>query len=114
MQYITLGNMVTNDNVALIMVDYPARARLKILAKAEVIELIDDPSLYELLNLKNYKFKPERMMVFNIETYDWNCPQHITPRVTIKEMENAFEAQRNHIVKLEAEVKSLKLKLKDI
>lgn len=104
----------TNNNVALIMVDYPARARLKILAKAEVVELKEDPSLYELLNLEDYKFKAERMMVFNIEAYDWNCPQHITPRYTVEEIQEAFAGQQNQIAKLEAEVKSLKLKLSNV
>lgn len=113
MQYISVGNMATNNNVALIMVDYPSRARLKILAKAEVVELKDDPSLYELLDLKNYKFKPERMMVFHIEAYDWNCPQHITPRYTAEEIEEAFAGQREYIAKLQTEVKELKQKLKE-
>ena len=114
MQYITVGNMATYNNVALIMVDYPARARLKILAKAVIVELKDDPALYKLLDLEDYKFKPERMMVFHVEAYDWNCPQHITPRYTIEEIEAAFAGQRNHISKLEAEVKVLKNKLKMI
>jgi predicted pyridoxine 5'-phosphate oxidase superfamily flavin-nucleotide-binding protein len=113
MQYISVGNIATNNNVALIMVDYPARARLKILAKAEVVELKDDPVLYNLLDLNEYKFKPERMMVFNVEAYDWNCPQHITPRYTVEDVEDAFADQREHIRKLESEVKELKLKLQE-
>ena len=51
MQYISVGNIGTNNNVALIMVDYPSRARLKILARAEIVELNDDPSLFQLLDL---------------------------------------------------------------
>jgi uncharacterized protein len=111
MQYISVGNIATNNNVALIMVDYPARARLKILAKAEIIELKDNPELYDLLDLTEYKFKPERMMVLHVEAYDWNCPQHITPRYTVEDIETAFAGQRDHIAKLEAEVKTLKQKL---
>lgn len=110
MQYISVGNITTNNNVALIMVDYPSRTRLKILAKAEVVELKDDPALFDLLDLSEYKFKPERMIVLNIEAYDWNCPQHITPRYAIDDIEEAFAAQRDHIAKLEAEIKALKLK----
>jgi hypothetical protein len=53
------------------------------------------------------------MMVFHIEAYDWNCPQHITPRYTTEEIEEAFAGQREYIVKLQAEVKELKQKLKD-
>jgi predicted pyridoxine 5'-phosphate oxidase superfamily flavin-nucleotide-binding protein len=96
------------------MVDYPARARLKILAKAEIVALKDDPDLYALLDLEDYTFKPERMMVFHIEAYDWNCPQHITPRYTVAEIEAAFEGQRNYIDKLEAELSALKQTLKTI
>ena len=113
MQYISVGNIANNNNVSLIMVDYPARARLKILARAEIVELKDDPALYDLLDLSEYKFKPERMMVLNIEAYDWNCPQHITPRYTVQEVEAAFAGQRNQITKLQAEVKALKDKLKE-
>ncbi|MEO5891461.1 MAG: pyridoxamine 5'-phosphate oxidase family protein [Ferruginibacter sp.] len=112
MQYISVGNIATNSNAAIIMVDYPAKARLKILAKANVIELKDDPALYELLDLKDYKFRPERMMVFDIEAYDWNCPQHITPRYTLDDIEEAFTAQREQIATLQAEIKALKAKIK--
>lgn len=112
-QYISVGNMAANNNVALIMVDYPARARLKIFAKAEIVELKDNPNLFELLDLKEYRFRPERMMVFNIEAYDWNCPQHITPRYTVEEIEEAFKPKWNYVAKLETEIKALKAKLKD-
>lgn len=110
MQYISVGNIANNNNVALIMVDYPAKARLKILARAKIVELKDDPALFNLLNLSDYKFKPERMMILNIEAYDWNCPQHITPRYTLDDIEEALAGQRNYIAKLEAEIKELKQK----
>jgi len=113
MQYISVGNIATNKNVALIMVDYPAKARLKIYATVEIVELKDDPTLYDLLDLNEYKFRPERMMVFTIEAYDWNCPQHITPRYTVAEIENAFAPQQQHIAALEAAIKRLKQQLKN-
>jgi uncharacterized protein len=113
MQYISVGNLATNANVALIMVDYPARARLKIFAKAEIVDIQENPELLGQLDLDEYKFRPERMMVLHIEAFDWNCPQHITPRYTAEEIEDAFAPQRNYIKKLEAEIKELKLKLKE-
>ncbi len=113
MQYISIGNIATNNNVAIIMVDYPAKARLKIYAKAEIVELKDNAVLFEGLNLANYKFKPERMMVLHIEAYDWNCPQHITPRYTVEDIEEAFNSQRQHIANLQAEIATLKQKLKE-
>lgn len=97
MQYITVGNLATNPNVALILMDYPNRARLKILAKASIVELDEDPALFDKLDLHSAKLKPERMLVFNIEAYDWNCPQHIVPRYTLEEIEAAFEKQGDQI-----------------
>lgn len=111
MQYISVGNIATNNNVALIMVDYPSRTRLKILAKAEIVELKDNPSLSDALDSGEYKYRSERMMVLHVEAYDWNCPQHITPRYTVEDIEAAFVPQRAYITKLEAEVKELKQKL---
>ncbi|WP_034060847.1 pyridoxamine 5'-phosphate oxidase family protein [Lacinutrix jangbogonensis] len=111
-QYVSVGNMKTNNNVSLIMVDYPTKTRLKIFAKSEVIELNENPELYKLLDLKDYQFKPERMMIFYIEAYDWNCPQHITPRFTEDEVMAAFLPQQEYVWKLEAEIKAIKEKIK--
>lgn len=107
-QYITTGNLVTNNKVSLIMVDYPNRARLKIYAKTEVVELSNRAELLKTLTLLDYAYKPERMMLLAIEAYDWNCPQHITPRYTVEEIEEALLAQKEYIKKLEEEITLLK------
>jgi predicted pyridoxine 5'-phosphate oxidase superfamily flavin-nucleotide-binding protein len=109
-QYITVGNLMTKSNVALIMMDYPQQARLKIYAKAEIIELNERPDLLKALSLENYKARPERMMLLHVEAYDWNCPQHIVPRYTEEEIEEALAPQREYIKKLEEELKALKSK----
>ncbi len=111
LQFISIGNLATNNKVAIILLDYPAKARLKIFAEAEVVELKDNPELFDKLNLQDYKFRPERMLVLNIKAYNWNCPQHITPRYTMEEIEEAFEAQHSHIAALEAEIKLLKSRI---
>ena len=108
MQYISTGNISVNNNVALILVDYPARTRLKILARAEIVELKDDPALFKSLDLGAYKFRPERMIILHVEAYDWNCQQHITPRYTAEDIEEAFASQRDLITKMEAEIKTLR------
>lgn len=113
MQYITVGNTVTNNNIAIILMDYPARTRLKIFAKAEIIELKDSPELFRLLDLNDYPFKPERMMILHIEAYDWNCPQHITPRYTVEEINSGFDSLRQYTLQLEKEIEELKHKLKE-
>lgn len=107
-QYITVGNITNNNNVSLIMVDYPTRTRLKLYAKARVVQLEDDPALYAQLNVEGYSSRPERMILFEVDAYDWNCPQHITPRYTIEEINKAFASQNEYISQLEAELKKLK------
>lgn len=109
-QYISVGNIKTNKNVSIFIMDYPNKSRLKIFAKSEIIEVADNPTLFKNLNLKDYNFKPERMIVFHIEAYDWNCPQHITQRYTMQEIEEAINPLKNHIENLEAQIKTLTTK----
>lgn len=107
-QYISVGNIAKNPKVSLILVSYPMQARLKIYAEAEVIEISDNPDLYDLLKPEDYKFRPERMLIFHIKAYDWNCPQHITPRYTEQEMQPMLQARNEYIRKLEKEIEDLK------
>jgi len=110
-QYISTGNISKNENVALILLSYPQRARLKIYAHAKIVDLKENEELYNLLKPTDYKFKPERMMIFEIQAYDWNCPQHITPRYTAEEIEEALLPQREYIKNLENKIKELESKL---
>lgn len=103
-QYVSVGNIETNNKVSLFIMDYANKSRLKIFATSEIIELEDNPTLLKSLDLKGYNFKPERMMVFNIEAYDWNCPQHITQRYTMAEIEEAINPLKDHINNLEAQI----------
>ncbi|WP_044170656.1 pyridoxamine 5'-phosphate oxidase family protein [Flectobacillus major] len=89
-QFVSVGNMLSNDKVALIMVSYPHRARIKLYAKARIEELDANPALTEQLQLDNYKSRPERIIILDIEAFDWNCPQHITPRYTLAEIEESI------------------------
>lgn len=94
-QYISVGNIKTNNKVSLILVDYTKKARLKIYAESEVLSLQENPELAEKLELEGYKYRPERIMVFHIKAFDWNCPQHITPRYTVEEIEEIFASQND-------------------
>ncbi len=95
MQYISVGNIKTKNKVSLILVDYTKKARLKIYAESEVLSLQENPDLAEKLELEGYKYNPERIMVFHIKAFDWNCPQHITPRYTETEIEEVLGSQNN-------------------
>jgi predicted pyridoxine 5'-phosphate oxidase superfamily flavin-nucleotide-binding protein len=102
-QYITLGNIGTDDRVALIIVDYPRRARLKILAHMRSVDLASSPELAEELAVPAYKAKVERAFVLQLEAFDWNCPQHITPRFTTEDIEIALAPLHEQMEALEAE-----------
>ncbi|MGM9478862.1 pyridoxamine 5'-phosphate oxidase family protein [Pedobacter sp. GSP4] len=111
-QYISAGNISKNAKVSLILLSYPLRTRLKIYAEAEIVDLTEDPGLYDFLRPKDYKFKPERLIIFHIKAYDWNCTQHINPKYNIEEVKELLEPQKQYIDKLEKDIELLKEKLK--
>jgi predicted pyridoxine 5'-phosphate oxidase superfamily flavin-nucleotide-binding protein len=111
LQYISLGNVTADDRVALLLMDYPNRARLKILAHLEVRELASDPELATRLALPGYKAKPERAFMLHLEAFDWNCPQHITPRYTADEIEASVSQLIGRIAALESDNKALRARI---
>jgi predicted pyridoxine 5'-phosphate oxidase superfamily flavin-nucleotide-binding protein len=110
-QYISTGNLTADDRVALILVDYPGRQRLKVLAHVEIKDLAADPDLTAKLATPGYKAKAERAIMLHLEAFDWNCPQHITPRFTEAELAPALAPIRDRISELEAENKVLRERL---
>jgi uncharacterized protein len=102
-QYISLGNVAADDRVALILMDYPRRARLKILARLQVHDLGTDPALASALALPGYRAVPERAFVLTLHAFDWNCAQHITPRYTASEVATFVAPMQARIAELEAE-----------
>jgi predicted pyridoxine 5'-phosphate oxidase superfamily flavin-nucleotide-binding protein len=110
-QYISVGNLTANDRAALILVDYPARRRLKIYARVEAKDLAADPDLAASLAVPGYRAKPERALLLHLEAFDWNCPQHITPRFSEAELEPILAPIRRRLESLEAENNALREKL---
>ena len=85
-QYISTGNIQASRKAALILMDYPSRQRLKIWVEASIIEAEQDAELAQQLTMPDYSARIERLVILAIQAYDWNCPQHITPRYTIDEI----------------------------
>lgn len=98
-QYISTGNFRKNDRVALILMDYPNRTRLKILGRVRTVT--DDLELLASLENPGYRARVERAFVIDVHAFDWNCPQHITPRHTNRDIEKL-------LAPLEAEKEALK------
>ncbi len=105
-QYISLGNLSENDRAQLFLMDYANRRRVKVWGRARVVE--DDPVLLERLADSDYPAKPERAILFTVEAWDVNCPQHITPRFSEDDLAPGIGRLKARIQELEAEVARLK------
>ncbi len=105
-QYISAGNLSENDRASIFLMDYAGRQRIKLWGRARVVE--DDAELMARLADPEYKAKPERAIVFEIEAWDVNCPQHITPRYSEHQIAPAIAKLQARIEELEAEVAELK------
>jgi predicted pyridoxine 5'-phosphate oxidase superfamily flavin-nucleotide-binding protein len=110
-QYISTGNLAAGDRTCLFLMDYPHRTRLKIYAHAVIHDLDDDPALTALVSTPGYKAKPERVVRFHLEAFDWNCPQHIIPRFSEAEVSQAVAPLRTRLAELEAENRTLRATL---
>jgi predicted pyridoxine 5'-phosphate oxidase superfamily flavin-nucleotide-binding protein len=102
-QYITVGNIATNDRVALFFMDYPSRARLKLLGRARAIDPAVETRTLAALALPDYKARVERGILIAVEAFSWNCSQHITPRYTEAEVAHAIAPLQARLAELEAE-----------
>jgi len=86
-QYITTGNFNSTSKAMLFLMDYPTQSRLKIWVETEVLSVKDNPDLVEKLVDKGHEASVQRLFVFHVKAYDWNCNDHITPRFTREEFE---------------------------
>ncbi|GAG91209.1 unnamed protein product, partial [marine sediment metagenome] len=86
LQLISVGNASVDDRCSLILMDYPHRKRLKLLGHMHVHEAINTSAeLLESVQLDDYRARIERVVIIDVEAFDWNCPQHITRRYTEEE-----------------------------
>jgi uncharacterized protein len=112
-QYISVGNVGGDDRVALIFVDYPNRARLKVLARAAVVTAASAPDVFATLAAAADEgaARIERAFVLRVEGFDWNCPQHITPRFTEDEVREGVAPLLAKLEAAEAENRTLRASL---
>lgn len=101
-QMLSTGNLATNDRVALFLMDYPQRTRLKILGHATVKDAREHTEIVEQLTDAKDRRLVERVFLIKIVGFDWNCPAHITPRYTAAEIEEMVAPLKRRIAELEA------------
>lgn len=101
MQYISVGNIGSDERVSLILMDYVHRRRLKIWGHAQIVDSQNNPELLNKLYDTDYDATVERGIVVHVDALEWNCPQHITQRFTETEVKRA-------VAPLLAEIEELK------
>ncbi len=105
-QYITQGNLSENPKAYIFVMDYAHRRRVKLWGEARVVE--DDDALLQSLMPRGYKARGEQVMLFRIEAWDTNCPQHIPQKFDAADVAAALGARDARIAELEAELAALK------
>lgn len=100
-QYITIGNLAENPKAYIFIMDYVLQRRVKLWGTAKIIEGDDD--LLSKLSNPGYRARPERVIVFTIEAWDQNCPQHIPRMLPFDEVAEAFGRMQKRIADLETE-----------
>lgn len=100
-QYISTGNLAENPRAMLFLMDYQNRRRVKIWGQARVIE--NDPQLIARLFPEDYRARPEAAILFTVEAWDANCPQHIPQMLFVEDVAAAVDVLEKRIAALEAE-----------
>jgi uncharacterized protein len=108
-QYITTGNLADNDKAFLFLMDYANRRRIKIWGRARVVT--DDVALIATLMPENYRAAPDQVILFDVEAWDMNCPQHIPQKIDLTDAAAAMHHLEARISQLEAENAALKAEI---
>jgi predicted pyridoxine 5'-phosphate oxidase superfamily flavin-nucleotide-binding protein len=105
-QMLSTGNLAANNRVALFLMDYPQRTRLKLLGHARVEDARQHPDLVRQLAERDVQRIVERLFFIEIVSFDWNCPKYITPRYTEAEVQQLVAPLKARIAELEAKMKN--------
>lgn len=105
-QLLTAGNVGTNDRVALFLMDYPQRQRLKIIGHASTHPVSDTPARFASFATPGVPAAAiERFFQIRVTGFDWNCPKYITPRYTADEVKTLVAPLHQRIANLEAQLR---------
>jgi len=108
LQHVSTGNLIGDQRVAIIAVDYNRRERLKIFGTARVVRIEDDPAYVSSLTIDDDDAVVEAAITVTVTAFDWNCPQHIPRRLTLDEVDQRVAPLRERLIQLEAENAALR------
>lgn len=104
-QMLSTGNLAGNDRVALFLMDYPQRTRLKIIGHGRMEDARVHPELVAQFAEPEERALVERIVLIEVVSFDWNCPKYITPRYTAAEVQEAVAPLKARIAELEAQLR---------
>lgn len=107
-QYISVGNLQRSDKASIIVMDYARKARIKFYGTLTIEDIRGDAARVAELAAPGYRAVVERAVRFDVAAFDWNCPQHITPRFTQTQIAHGVAPLHARIQELEAELAALK------
>jgi uncharacterized protein len=102
-QYISLGNITENPKAFIFLMDYARSQRIKLWGKLRIVE--GDTKFIEQFRDNSYAGKVERVILFEIEAWDVNCPQHIHKRFSQAQIAPVIEQLQAKIAELEAKLR---------
>ncbi|MCX4960283.1 hypothetical protein [Streptomyces virginiae] len=110
-QYISHGNLATDQRVSVFLMDYARRRRLKIFGSLQLLDPDQHPELRARTMPSTPPAQIQRLARLHVHAYDWNCPQHITPRYTAAELQEALTPMREQLQRLRSENDTLRAEL---
>ncbi|MET7672096.1 pyridoxamine 5'-phosphate oxidase family protein [Micromonospora luteifusca] len=110
-QYLSVGNLSASPQVSLLLMDYAHQRRLKIIGTARVTDVREADGPVDGLGVPGQRGKVERLITVDVHGYDWNCPQHITPRFSEAELSDALAPMRDELARLRADNRALRAQL---
>lgn len=106
-QYLSVANLKRDDRISIILLDPAKQRRLKLLGHVTLVEAGSHPELFDRLRLDGHGAQVERAFVIKVAAFDWNCPQHITPRFTEEEIARMTAPLRTRLQHAEAKLAEL-------
>lgn len=107
-QYVSVGNLMTDERVSLFFMDYPNKTRLKLFGRTRIVGL-DEQAELSCIEMPDYRARVERGFIVTVEGFDWNCPQHIAERYTLEDVHAVTEPLTARITELEAQLERLSM-----
>lgn len=110
-QYISHGNLTADKRASVFLMDYARQQRLKIFGSIQLLDQDQHPELRARTMPSTPRTQIQRLALLHVHAYDWNCPQHITPRYTAAELQESLIPVREELQRLRSENDTLRTEL---